>query len=179
MRSDEDLARGIQRGHTADLTLLVERHHSPLLGFLYRMTGGDRAQAEDLAQETFIRVLRGISQYQHPRPFKPWLYQIATNLARDHYKLAEMRHTISMPERAPEQGTDAPEAILILNSEAREAATAIMSLPVHQREAIVLRYYQDLSLAEIANVLNVPVGTVKSRLSLGLKHLREHMLERE
>lgn len=179
MRSDEDLARGIQRGIKADLALLVERHHSPLLGFLYRMTGGNRALAEDLAQETFLRVLRGISQYLYPRPFKPWLYGIATNLARDHYKQAEMRHTMSMPERTPEIESGAPEEMLLLDFEARQVATAVTGLPAHQREAVILRYYQGLSLAEIAEVLNIPVGTVKSRLSLGLKKLREHMLERE
>lgn len=179
MRSDEDLARGIQRGNTADLAWLVERHHSLLLGFLYRMTGGDRALAEDLAQEAFIRVLRSIGQYQHPRPFKPWLYRIATNLARDYYKQAEMRHTISMPERSPDTTTEAPEAALLLDNEAGQVAAAIGCLPDHQRETIILRYYQDLSLAEIADVLGVPVGTVKSRLSLGLKQLRERMLERE
>lgn len=179
MYSDEDLARGIQRGIKVDLTRLVERHHGPLLGFLYRMTGGNRPLAEDLAQETFLRVLRGIGQYQYPRPFKPWLYGIATNLARDHYKQAEMRHTISMPERTPEIEADAPEASLLEDIEAQQVAFAITSLPAHQREAVVLRYYQELSLAEIADVLNVPVGTVKSRLSLGLKQLRERILERE
>jgi RNA polymerase sigma-70 factor (ECF subfamily) len=177
--SDEDLAQGIQRGKRGDLSLLVERHHSPLLGFLYRMTGGNHALAEDLVQETFLRVLRGIGQYRYPRPFKPWLYSIATNLALDHYKLAEMRHTISMPERTLEIESDAPEDPLLMDIEAQQVAAAITDLPAHQREAVVLRYYQELSLAEIAEILNVPIGTVKSRLSLGLKQLRERILERE
>ncbi len=179
MISDEDLARGIQRGTKGDLALLVERHHSPLLGFLYRMTGGNRPLAEDLVQETFLRLLHGIGQYQYPRPFKPWLYTIATNLARDHYKQAEIRHTISMPERTPEIQSDAPEEALLLDIEAQQVAAVITGLPAHQREAVVLRYYQELSLVEIAEVLSVPVGTVKSRLSLGLKQIRERILERE
>ncbi len=160
------------------LARLVERHHSLLLGFLYRMTG-DRALAEDLVQETFVRVLRGIRQYDYPRPFKPWLYSIATHLARDHYKRAEMRYTVLMLEDAAEEEMDAPEERLLLDGAARQVAVAITQLPDHQREAVVLRYYQELSLAEIAEMMQVPVGTVKSRLSLGLKRLREVVVEQE
>ena len=98
MLPDENLMLGIQQGNRGDLSALVERHHSPLLGFLYRMTGGDRSLAEDMVQETLLRLLRSIDQYQYPRPFKPWLYTIATNLVRDHYKRAEIRHTQSMPD---------------------------------------------------------------------------------
>jgi RNA polymerase sigma factor (sigma-70 family) len=182
LQRDEDLALGIQRGKRENLTMLVERHHSPLLGFLYRMTGGDRALAEDLAQETFLRVLRSISQYQYPRPVKPWIYMIATNLARDHYKRAEMRHTQSMPEDendAVVQHELMPEESLILSDEARRAAAAMLRLPDHQREAVILRYYQEFSLAEIADALDVPLGTVKSRISLGLGRLREMLMEQE
>lgn len=179
MQTDEDLARSLQRGNQMALARLVERHHSLLLGFLYRMTGGDRALAEDLVQESFVRVLRGITYYQYPRPFKPWLYTVATHLARDYYKQAEMRHTLSMSDDVPELETDAPETLLLLDSEARQVAAAITRLPDHQREVLILRYYQELSLLEIAEIVDVPVGTVKSRLSLGLKRLREWVVEQE
>jgi RNA polymerase sigma-70 factor (ECF subfamily) len=179
---DEDLALGLQQGNTMDLTALVERHHSPLLGFLYRMTSGDRSLAEDLVQETFLRLLRSIGHYQYPRPFKPWLYMIATNLARDHYKQAEMRHSDSMPEAGIELVSERetpPEESALFNDESRRIAQAMQHLPDHQREAVILRYFQELSLAEIAEVLDIPVGTVKSRLSLGLGRLREMLLEQE
>ena len=181
--TDEDLALGVQRGNTNDLATLVERHHSPLLGFLYRMTGGDRALAEDLVQETFLRVLRAIRQYQYPRPFKPWLYAIATNLVRDHYKRADVRHTVSRSDDEAAWGVAGDQAVssedgLAADEEAQEVAAAVTALPAHQREAVILRYYQALSLAEIADALNVPIGTVKSRLHLGLRRLRA-TLERE
>ncbi|HEX2908194.1 MAG TPA: RNA polymerase sigma factor [Phototrophicaceae bacterium] len=179
LRRDEDLARGIQYGDRNCLAALVERHHSLLLGFLYRMTGGDRALAEDLVQETFVRVIHHISQYEYPRPFKAWLYRIATNLARDYYKQAEMRHTISMSEDVDAAVSDAPEDAVLLDIEGEVVASAMLRLPVPQRETLVLRYYQELSLAEIAEVQGVPVGTVKSRLSVGLGRLRELVLERE
>src|SRR5262245_31932976 len=82
---DEALMEAVMDGDGAALAVLVERHHSPLLGYLYRLVGGDRPLAEDLCQETFARLLRQ-HNYQVGRPFKPWLYAIATNLARDHHK---------------------------------------------------------------------------------------------
>lgn len=180
MRTDEDLALGVQRGDKADLAMLVERHHSPLLGYLYRMTGGDRALAEDLVQETFVRVIKSIGQYRHPRPFKAWLYAIATNIARDHYKRADVRRTTALAEYNM-FGVDPIgewEDAALAGEQSRRMIASVRALPDHQREAIVLRYVQMLSLAEIAEALDMPVGTVKSRLSLGLKRLRE-VMERE
>jgi RNA polymerase sigma-70 factor (ECF subfamily) len=179
--TDEDLAQGIKQGDRQHLALLVERHQSPLIGFLYRMTDGDRTLAEDLVQETFLRVLRSIQQYQHPRPFKPWLYQIATNLVRDHYKRAETQRAFGMPDDMERMSDEfpLPEEALLLDAETQQVIVALRTLPDHQREAVILRYYQELSLGEIAEVLNIPAGTVKSRLSLGLGRLREFLLERE
>ncbi len=182
--TDETLALAISQGDRGALAALVERHHSPLLGFLDRMMGGDRALAEDLVQETFLRLLRTIWQYQYPRPFKPWLYMIATNLARDHYKCADTQQTDTLIERQldAEPFIDHQPAQLeddiFADAEAQQVAGALLTLPSAQREVVILRYYQELSLAEIAEALNLPVGTVKSRLSVGLRRLRD-VLERE
>lgn len=184
MPTDEELARGAQHGHRHDLATLVERHHGPLLGYLFRMSGGDRALAEDWAQETFLRLLRAMNQYRYPRPFKPWLYAIATNLARDHFKQAEMRHADSEADRESAWGAASdrsagPEASVLIGDEAQQVARAISALPLQQREAILLRYYQDWSLAEIGDALGVPLGTVKSRLSSGLRRLRGLLKDEE
>lgn len=165
---------GVQQGNQDDLARLVERHHSPLVGYLYRMTDGDRALAEDLVQETFVRLIQHIAQYQYPRPFKAWLYQIATNITRDHFKRADTRRAADFPDDDERLGAvEAPEEILMIADDERRLATALRRLPDHQREVVILRYQQELSLAEIADALNIPVGTVKSRLSLGLTRLRE------
>jgi RNA polymerase sigma-70 factor, ECF subfamily len=173
--SDEQLAQGIQDGRAEDLSALVERHHAPLLGFLYRLTGGDRALAEDLVQETFLRVLANIGSYRPARLFKPWLYAIAVNLARDHYKQAEFRRTEAMPDRLDPPMTFTPESEILAVQKAEQVKTAMNSLPALQREAILLRYLHEFSLLEMAQALHVPVGTVKSRLSLGLKRLKEKL----
>ncbi len=170
--TDEELARRVQRGGAAELAVLVQRHHSPLLGFLYRLTGGDRALAEDLTQEAFLRALRSIQQYQPSRRFKPWLYAIALNVARDHFKRAETRYAVTLTDEEFTSLADPIEWEKSIEEDSQRVAIAIGTLPVHQREAIILRYYQDLSLAEIAEVLAIPIGTVKSRLSLGLRQLR-------
>lgn len=176
---DDQIARLIQQGDTSALAALVERHHSPLLGYLYRLMGGDRALAEDLTQETFLRALCRIQQYQPQRPFKPWLYAIATNLARDYYKQAEQRYTTALfdldLETIPTLASDHPDELLGRATEAQHVLAALGALPPPQRETLILRYYQDLSLDDIAQTLHVPVGTVKSRLSLGLRRLKDLM----
>ena len=176
MRSDEDLALSLQQHDSSALQPLVERHHSALIGFLYRLTGGDRQLAEDLAQEAFLRVLRGIHQYRYPRRFKPWLYAIATNIARDHYKSADARHTLNMNEADNVNlPAEEPEEAVLQTDEEQHLIGALRTLPPHQRETVILRYYQELSLAEIAETLSIPIGTVKSRLAAGLRQLKTQL----
>ena len=108
-RSDEQLMAAVMAGDQVALAALVTRHHAPLLGYLYRLVGGDRHLSEDLVQETLLHVLQQRT-YQAGRPFKPWLYMIATNLARDYFKSAAVRMCwrsddteealLSLPDRA-------------------------------------------------------------------------------
>ena len=143
---------------------------------------GDRTLAQDLTQETFLRVLRGIDGYQYPRPFKPWLYAIATNLARNHYTSADIRRTQSIEaddDPLDEVDDHLPDAYFDRQDEAQAVIDALRSLPDHQREVIILAYYQSLALSEIAETLGIPLGTVKSRLSIGIARLREGMKARD
>ncbi len=183
MPSDEQLAHRAQRGSHQSVQDLIERHHAPLFGFLYRLSGGDRMLAEDLVQEAFLHALRGLSSYRYPRPFKPWLYAIALNCFRDRCKRSEFRQTVetiddSQAEFAAADPGPSPEE----NSEKQENLErllgALQQLPLSQREALLLRYSQGLSLAEIAQALEIPLGTVKSRISIGLQRLRINLEER-
>jgi len=178
VQTDEELAVSIQQGNQSALTELVNRHHSRLIGYLYRLTGGNRGLAEDMAQETFLRVIRAIEQYRYPRTFKTWLYAIATNIARDHFKRAEMRYSmidVDSNEYINLSTDHQPETTLIVDAETQGVINALMSLSEHQRVVVVLRYYEGLALQDIATTLDIPVGTVKSRLSLGLKKLKEKL----
>lgn len=176
--SDETLYRRVLAGDVAALETLVPRYHGPLLGFLFRMTG-DRHLAEDLVQETFTRLVT--YQGTPPERFRPWAYAIARNLAHDHYRSASRRwhqsHTsltdaddgsIDVPDPDP----DALER-LVHADQRRIVADALQRLPAHQREAVILRFFHDLTVPEIAEATDVALGTAKSRLFHGLKRLKE------
>lgn len=173
--TDEQLAQLLSRGQREMLTPLVERHHARLIGYLYRLSGGERTLAEDWAQESFMRLLRQISQYVYPRPFKPYLYAIATNIARDHFKSAGARAGSLPLDHADRMVADqpSPEQTVAADQQVQQVILTLRELPDHQREVLILRYYEEWSLAEIAAALDIPLGTVKSRLSLALKRLRE------
>lgn len=179
MVTDEGLALALQGGDTTALDSLVERHYDPLIGYLYRLLHGDRSLAQDIAQETFLRALRGISRYTHPRPFKPWLYAIATNLARDQYNRAETRRAAPIPDDDVLVSDASADDDLNVIEEARAVIAGLAALPAHQREVIILHFYQDLSLNAIADALDIPLGTVKSRLSIGVSRLRERIKQDE
>ena len=174
--SDEQLIVAAMAGDQAALAALVSRHHAPLLGYLYRLVGGDRPLAEDLVQETLLHVLRR-QTYQAHRPFKPWLYAIATNLARDYFKSAAARQR---EHRADEEetlhhlydGAPGPEERALAAEQGGEVRAALAQLSEEYRIVVVLRFYQDFSLQEIADTLQIPLGTVKSRLSVGVHRLR-------
>lgn len=187
-QSDEQLMAKLTSGDAtaasarAALAVLVERHHGALIGYLYRMVGGDKALAEDLTQEAFMRVIKHSSYdtytgrhsgYRAGMPFKPWLYAIATNLARDHFKSGATRRNVppdgllDLPDQTP-----GPEDRALLAESRNEVARAVGQLPVEYRATLLLRFYGGMSLQQIAEALSVPVGTVKSRLSTGCRRLR-------
>ena len=119
-------------------------------------------------------MMRAIGQYQYPRPFKSWLYAIAVNVTRDYYRRPEHRYS-QEPLTVPATGSLRPEPLLLRRDELTRVKTAVARLPPRQRAAILLRYQEGMSLAEIAAILDIPVGTVKSRLSLALKALRTQL----
>lgn len=164
----------VKGGDLNALSLLVERHYNPLLGYLYRLTNCNRPLSEDLAQETFARLLRQHS-YRQERPFKPWLYAIATNLARDYFRSGPGRISSTGVEILPEiiDGAPGPEELTLTREKGKVVAEAISRLGEEYRAALLLRFYNGLSLEEIAETLSIPLGTVKSRLSVGTHRLRD------
>jgi RNA polymerase sigma-70 factor (ECF subfamily) len=172
--SDESLLARVLVGDPQALTLLVTRHHSLLLGYLDRLVGPDWALAQDLAQETFLRVLQQ-STDRGEKPFLPWLYTIATNLARNHFASAYVRHTIPFLDGHRDLVTDTtadPEALFLTLEQREHLVSLLRQLSFLHRETLLLRFWSGLSLQEIATIQGVPVGTVKSRLCIGLRRLR-------
>lgn len=175
-RSDEQLMAAVMTGDQVALAALVTRHHAPLLGYLYRLVGGDRQLSEDLVQETLLHVLRQRT-YQAGRPFKPWLYTIATNLARDYFKSAAVRQCWREGDSEEAllhlyDSEASPEERALAAEQGSEVRAALAQLGEDYRVVLVLRFYQGFSLQEIAETLQIPLGTVKSRLSVGVHRLR-------
>lgn len=178
---DEQLLAAVLAGEMAALTQLVERYQRPLTGYLERLLGGDWPLAQDLAQETFLRVLRQ-RECCGQRPFKPWLYAIATNLARDHFKSAASRRVSPLDPLLAAQliAEDAgPEEQALAHERGETVMGALAMLSEEYRVTLLLRFYSDLSLREIADALDIPIGTVKSRLTVGLRRLRAALLAAE
>jgi RNA polymerase sigma-70 factor (ECF subfamily) len=162
--SDEELMVQVQAGSERALEALVERWRGPLFGFLQRRAGGP--DADDLFQETWLRVVRARRRFDPRRRFSTWLFQIANNLCRDRFRRAgaAARGREALRDAPPDAG---PGVEIRLDLARRLAA-----LPERLREVLVLRYYRDLGEREIAELLEIPPGTVKSRLHAAVRALR-------
>lgn len=159
-RSDEALVRRLAEGDARALELLIARWEQPLHRFLHRHTGG--REVDDLHQETWLRVVRAAGRFDPSRRFSTWLFQIALNLCRDWHR------------RPPPEPID-PDTIALRSPPPSDAAVdarrLLATLPEGQRSAVILRYYHDLGEDEVAEILDVPRGTVKSRLHHAMKRL--------
>lgn len=176
---DAELVAGLVRGDADALEALVRRYHGPLFAYACRLVR-DAHMAQDLVQETFYRLCRHAGTLDRPEAVRTWLYRVLTRLAQDWARAAATRRErvedAGAVTRAAEAGADGGRVVSLAElierrEDRRRVAEALARLPEEQRVVILLRFYQELSLAEIAGVLGIPVGTVKSRLHYGLKAL--------
>src|SRR6201987_4570912 len=184
-RSDVQLMLDVKAGDEQSFGLLLQRYRTPLVNFLYRMVRS-REQAEDLAQEVFIRVYRARDEYVPSAKFTTWLFRIATNLALN--SLRDHRHEkldISMDARVvadAEDGDEKPfevadkhptiEQELVEEARKNMIRHAIEKLPEKQRAAVLLHKYEELDYAEIAKILNCSESALKSLLFRAYESLR-------
>ena len=137
---------------------------------------GDTEVAADLLQDVFLRLFRFAERIGPDRPIEPWLYRITVNLAYTWLKRRRWQHPIEdFAEWLAGDGSHQPSQVAENDEEWEEMERAIQTLPPAQRTVIVLHYINELSLEEISEILEVPAGTVKSRLHYGRKALRKHM----
>jgi RNA polymerase sigma-70 factor (ECF subfamily) len=181
-RTDEELVEACQAGEASAFDVLVGRWEDRIRGAAYRFLGSEE-EARDVAQEAFLKAYRSLAGFKREARFSSWLYQIATNLCRDRLRRRKTRATVSLEElegAGPAMVETRPGAhdLLLARDLARAVRLAVESLPAEQREVVILKEYQDLTFLEIAQALDVPVSTVKTRLYRGLGHLRRR-LERE
>ena len=163
------LVRAAQRGDERALEQLF-RLHWPRAHRAALLVVGDAAAAEDIAQESFLAAVRALDRFDRRRPFGPWLHRIVVNRAIDWARARALRRELGgddPPEPAAPERPDSPHA--------RALAEALAELGAEHRAVIVLRYLLDYTPGEIAELLDLPRGTVNSRLRRGLDALQEHV----
>ncbi|MCC6676842.1 MAG: sigma-70 family RNA polymerase sigma factor [Phycisphaerales bacterium] len=180
-RTDEQLLAAYRKGETSTFRTLIERHHEELIRFLIRLLS-DRQAAEDVFQDTFLQIHQSAATFDTSRRFRPWLFTIAANKGRDYLRKKGRRPQLDLS--APVGGDrggegdnggamyidlmeiDVPAPDAGVDRRERDAMVqqALESLPPALREILILAYFQRLSYIQIADELEIPLGTVKSRL---------------
>jgi len=182
-QSDEKLMRRYQAGDVGAFEALLRRHRAALHAFLYRLTG-DRSRAEDLAQETWLKIVAAAPRWERRARFTTWAFSIARNVALDEARRSSHRTAESLDApradgraladgvaaEAPGPDRGAESALLRPKLEA-----ALAALPLEQREVFVLREYAGVPFADIAEITGAPVPTVKSRMRYALEALRAEL----
>ena len=172
--SDEELLSNSLEGNRVAFDLLIDRYYDRLYGYLLRFLK-DPEMAEDLLQETFLRVWRKRGDFKHIASFSTWIYTIAGNLARSEWRRrkrwrmlrlgpgeTEDDPDIELPDPKAETDTKVENELAV-----RALAEAVQKLPERYRQVVILRDMQGMTYEEIAGIVRVPVGTVKSRLNRG------------
>lgn len=158
----------------APVMTLYQRHNRALFNFVAWLCQGNLAEAEDIAQRTWVTLMTRCGDYRPEAAFRTFLFQIARNAWLDGRKSAWESRREALAEDVPDaEAPDLPpEAELALRQDARRTRAALLELPHPQREAVVLRYFADMSLDEIAQTVGVGLETVKSRLRYAYASLR-------
>jgi RNA polymerase sigma-70 factor (ECF subfamily) len=176
--TDETLIAAFQAGDLSAFDVLVHRWERKIHGAIYRVLGSED-DARDLCQEAFLKAYRALPSFKGEARFSSWLYQIAINLCRDRMRRRKGRTLVSLDqvENGTTLGAHGPSALDLVEERdlARRVAAAVASLPEEQREVLVLKEYQGLTFLEIAETLELPISTVKTRLYRGLGQLRARL----
>ena len=177
--TDEQLINEFKDGINPAFDEIVYRYKDRVVNFLFRYTG-NRDDSEDLAQDAFIKLYRSKHLYQEIAKFSTWFYTIAINIAKTYVKKKNKLSTLSISDYDPENDKDFDIPANVLEPDEETNARienyyiqkAINSLDDTYKEAIILRDIQDLDYEEIAKILDIPIGTVKSKINRGREKLK-------
>jgi len=181
MTTDEELVARSRGGDLDSFNQLVVRWERPIYALAYRVIGREE-EARDIAQETFLRAFRALGGFKGQAKFSSWLYRITLNLCRDWIR-RERRTPVSQPPEGVDivelvgetEPSESIEDLVSRRELGRAVARAMALLPEEQRAAIVLKEYHGLTFQEIADLLECPLSTVKTRLYQGLTVVRKHL----
>jgi RNA polymerase sigma-70 factor (ECF subfamily) len=174
MTPDHETILALKMGSLQALGVLYDRYNQLVYRTALAITGDSEA-ANDLLQDVFLRLFRFADHIDIQRPIEPWLYRMTTNLAYTWVKRRQRWFTPleNLADWLVSGGKDLPHEAVEQQDDWDQVQRAISALPLHQRVVVVLYYLNDLSLQEISGILDVPVGTVKSRLHYGRLSLRK------
>jgi len=167
-----DLIVSARKGDRQAFGELVHKHRDGVVNVVYRMCG-DPELAEEAAQEAFIRAWKNLHSYQEQYLFRNWLYRIAVNVALD--TLRREPKNVTLEDLPNPSGNDGPEAMVEEKEQVEHVKKAIQTLPANSRAVLILREYEELSYREIADTLDIPLGTVMSRLNYARNQLRQSL----
>ena len=168
--SDAELVVNARAGDVDAFTVLVERYRLPALRLAYGIAGDE---AEDAVQDAFVNTFRKLDTYRPTSAFRPWLFTIVANEARNRRRSMSRRASLELRVREQVQPTGTAADTLAIEHEQRlRLVAAVNDLADHHREVVALRFFAGLSESETAEVLDCPLGTAKSRLSRALDQLR-------
>lgn len=168
--TDRDLILHARRGDAEAYGELVTRYQTSVFNVCYRILH-ERGEAEDLAQESFIRAYDRINTFDIEREFGPWIRRVAANICLNH--LESRRNIVELKDERDADESQRPEAAVEIHERSEQIRRALASLPAHYRVVIELRHYQEMSYDEIAGELNIPLSDVKSHLFRARKLLAE------
>jgi RNA polymerase sigma-70 factor (ECF subfamily) len=190
-RTDEQLLADYLHGDKSSFTLLVQRYQRELYHFLVRFMG-DRQLADDVFQETFLQVHQSVAAFDPTRRFRPWLFTIAANKARDMIRVNNrkvinaLQATIEPTENASAEfidlmssTADVPDATMERRELQQKVQGTVMGMPEHLREILLLSYFHQFPYKQISDMLDIPLGTVKSRLHAAVAHFADKWREIE
>lgn len=180
MKHDErdiQVVRQVLRGNRDAYADIVERYKSPVYNLAVRLTGS-LSEAEDLAQEVFIRVYETLDRFDDSKRFFPWMYTVALNVIRNDAKKKKSIFFRIQTDNVPDKwlkDTNTPEKSVSDSQQHQRLARFVLKLPTLQKEAIVLRYYQSLAFDEIAEIQACSISAAKMRVYRGLEQLNRLM----
>lgn len=181
---DRELVSRAKAGDQESFGLLVEKHQNKVYSLALRLVG-DREEAADLAQEAFLKAWQGLKSFQGESSFSTWIYRLTTNVCIDHLRRQKRRQgveaAVSLDDEdsgwaEPADWEQDPQRKLEQSERGRALARALEELPEHQRRPLVLREISGLSYQEIAQALDLDLGTVKSRIARARLALRKILL---
>lgn len=173
---EKELVQRAKIGDQEALNELIERYYDEVYRFLYRRMG-NKAAAEDVTQDTFIKFIKNLPYYKEKNKLKSFLFTIAINTSNDFFRRHKQETSLLSLDNIGEEITEEDtEDEVLQKEEALIVRQAVISLPDVQRDVIILRFYHNLKIKEIASIQKVPIPTVKTRLRRALKALKEYEL---